>query len=152
MVRSCSRGFCLSKYMLALMIVVSPFVISSVIVSSSESCVISVASTFLLVIITAALLRASPAVYILYCVSIPAALPWRIYGSCMHIITTLLSAVFFIRLAVATLEFCRLICWHFSSSFVSSMILSVWVLVVSVVRFSFILFCDSQHTGLFPVQ
>ena len=67
--------FCLSMYMLASMIVVSPLVISSVIVSSSESCVISVASTFLFVIITAALLRASPAVNVLYCVSIPTALP-----------------------------------------------------------------------------
>jgi hypothetical protein len=58
----------------------------------------------------------------------------------------------FIRLAVATLECFRLICAHFSSTFVSSMISSVWVPVVSVVRVPFILFYDSQHTGAFPVQ
>ena len=69
-----SMGFCLSKYMLASMNAVLPLVTSSVIVSSSENCDISVASTFLFVIITAFLLLASPAVNIFYFVSILAAL------------------------------------------------------------------------------
>ena len=70
-----SYGFFLSKYILASVIMVSPL-ISSVMVSSSESCDINVSSIFLFVIIIAVLLHASPAVNVLYFESIPAILPW----------------------------------------------------------------------------
>jgi len=64
LVRFCSMEFCMLKYMLANMNAVLLLVTCSVIVSSSESCDISVAYTFRFVIITDVLLLASPAVNI----------------------------------------------------------------------------------------
>jgi len=68
-------GFCVSQYMLANISVVSPLDISSVMVSLSESYDINIVSTALFLIVIAVLLCASPAVYLLYLESNPAALP-----------------------------------------------------------------------------
>ena len=67
--------FCLSQYMLANISVVSPLVVYSVMVSSSESCDINNASTALILVVVAVVIFESPAVYVLYLESNPAALP-----------------------------------------------------------------------------
>ena len=110
--RSTSICRSMSKYILARISFTPSSVISATTASASENCLNSKASICLLVTTMAALLLVLAFVKVLNLLDIPTTLFFIVYGSWMQIISVLSSTVICMRLAVAALECCRLICMH----------------------------------------